>query len=323
VWRFIGITSIHAYRTPLGLRNRNRAAAVSFQRMTDIFAVFGEEDDDEGRLDLLASNRDTAFGPMQFHRGTEESLLAFVQQQLAESTTTSKVERVHHIMEAVNTFCYQRHWMMHIGPEKAAFLLDHLRDCLDQRSSTDLFIVVELGTYCGYSLLSMASVLLQYPGNFQIITVDIDRQNQAVAREMVALAGLQDRVSFVLLDLNNQQQQKDALATRLHNELSALHKQPPCIDFLFIDHDKDAYLSDLRQCEQAVLIRSGAYVAADNVVVFQLEEYRQHMKELASQGIVETKLLIGSLEYVLEHERNSFKDGVGMYKNVLVYLHQR
>lgn len=76
------------------------------------------------------------------------------------------------------------------------------------------------------------------------------------------------------------------------------------ISFVFLDHHKDDYLSDLKHLEEEGLIRAHCAVAADNVVFFQLHEYRDYMQELAQQGIVTTTLAEGQLEYITSDEIN-------------------
>jgi caffeoyl-CoA O-methyltransferase len=81
--------------------------------------------------------------------------------------------------------------------------------------------VLELGTYSGYSSLSMASVL---PPGGHIDTCEVDEQHAAVARRYLDEAGVGDRVTIHL---------GPALETieRLEGEF----------DFIFIDADKPSY----------------------------------------------------------------------------------
>lgn len=72
------------------------------------------------------------------------------------------------------------------------------------------------------------------------------------------------------------------------------------------------YLSDLRALEQSQIIQRGCHVAADNVVVFRMEDYRTHVQQLATAGVVETELRLGHLEYVsdLEKQQERYRDGM-------------
>jgi hypothetical protein len=73
---------------------------------------------------------------------------------------------------------------------------------------------------------------------------------------------------------------------------------------------KELYLADLRTLEQTKIISSGCFVAADNVVVFQIDDYRQYLSQLANMGIVETELLMGHLEYIDPTVEGHLKDGL-------------
>ena len=214
------------------------------RRMSDDpFAMFGNDEEDEP-----VTSRDASNGPLVFRDGTEQSLLAYVQNNMDPSES----DRQTRVLELVDEFCTQRHWMMHVGPEKALPLADHLRKCVASRKSRDSFNLVELGTYCGYSSIRMASILMQEGvENFTIHTVDVNPQFQSVAREMIRLAGIEQHMNFVLLD------ETKTLAEALPKHVA---------DFVFLDHAKEAYLSDLRKLENGGLIGKGTYVAADNVV---------------------------------------------------------
>lgn len=51
--------------------------------------------------------------------------------------------------------------------------------------------VLELGTYCGYSTVRIASLL---PPHAKLITLEFNPDFAAIARQVIAWAGLEDRV---------------------------------------------------------------------------------------------------------------------------------
>lgn len=51
--------------------------------------------------------------------------------------------------------------------------------------------VLELGTYCGYSTVRIASLL---PPQAKLITLEFNPGNAAIARQVIAWAGLEDKV---------------------------------------------------------------------------------------------------------------------------------
>jgi catechol O-methyltransferase len=286
----------------------------------DAFTVFG---DDEEPPQLL---RDPDCGVLTHHLGTEQALLVHVQQQQLGFEDGNKLARV---LSAIDNFCLARHWMMHVGPEKGATLesfLDQsvedflLKPILSDDGRRRPFIVVELGTYCGYSAIRMASKILKRLSgdSFHIFTVDINPDSVQIARQLVSLAGVENYVSFVVRDDDRHCKTRlsDAL-NRSMNETLAETMLAAGIDFLFLDHDKNAYLPDLLELEQTGLIRARSHVAADNVIFFKLDSYRQHVSELSERGVVTTRIERGVLEYVNDGTRRQegrlvdLQDGIG------------
>ena len=104
--------------------------------------------------------------------------------------------------------------------------------------------VLELGTYSGYSAISMAAAL---PAEGRIDTCEVDEQHADVARRYIEEAGLSDRITIHL---------GPALETiaRLEGEF----------DFVFIDADKENYVNYY----EAVLPRltERGLIAADNTL---------------------------------------------------------
>lgn len=51
--------------------------------------------------------------------------------------------------------------------------------------------VLELGTYCGYSTVRIASLL---PPNAKLYTLEFNPDNAVIARQVIAWAGVEDKV---------------------------------------------------------------------------------------------------------------------------------
>ena len=104
--------------------------------------------------------------------------------------------------------------------------------------------VLELGTYSGYSAISMAAAL---PEEGRIDTCEVDEQHAEIARRYIEEAGFSDRITVHL---------GPALETlaRLEGEF----------DFVFIDADKENYV----HYYEAVLPRltERGLIAADNTL---------------------------------------------------------
>jgi catechol O-methyltransferase len=187
--------------------------------------------------------------------GREEALARYVLEHARPGDVDDAIR-------VVDEFCYTRSFMINVGDEKGALLDRALR-----RASPRL--VLELGTYCGYSALRMARAL---PEGGRVVSVELLEANAAIARRVLAHAGVADRVSVVVGTLG------DGGAT-----VEALERQhgfgPGAIDAVFLDHAKDAYLPDLQRILDRSWLRAGAVVVADNVKVPGAPEYRRHMRE--------------------------------------------
>ncbi|MEP6977939.1 MAG: O-methyltransferase [Thermoleophilia bacterium] len=105
-------------------------------------------------------------------------------------------------------------------------------------------LVVELGTFTGYSSISMAPAL---PEGGRIITCDIDERAQAIAKRYAEEAGVADRIDY-----------------RLGPGLETIAGLDGPFDFVFIDADKDGYVDYY----EAVLpkLADDGLIIADNVL---------------------------------------------------------
>ena len=119
--------------------------------------LFGPDSDSEGSsASASARLRPKENGVMAFHSGTEQMMLHHVRQTLsslpapAANDALAAAERV---LEAVDDFCLTKHWMMHVGADKAAVLADALAI-----RTAPVGAVLELGTYCGYSAVMVCKV---------------------------------------------------------------------------------------------------------------------------------------------------------------------
>jgi catechol O-methyltransferase len=222
---------------------------------------------------------------------------------MRERTTKAK-----DVLKAVDEFCITRHWMMHVGPEKGDILKRLLRESVDKKielssttcsqRSNHTFVLVELGSYCGYSSILMAiECLAAYADekiDLKLITLEIHPEYIAIARELIQLAGFDDVISLLEVSFNGYTTDTVQL---LQNELQHGEKYHQAIDFLFIDHDKDSYKSDLIRLENSGLIRSGTRVVADNVLFAKINDYLEYVEEKQRDGVVTTNTVPCRVEY--------------------------
>ncbi|MET0682498.1 MAG: class I SAM-dependent methyltransferase [Casimicrobiaceae bacterium] len=108
---------------------------------------------------------------------------------------------------------------------------------------------IEVGTFTGYSALSVASALV--PGG-RLVCCDISEEWTTIARRYWAEAGVADRVELHL------QPAQLTLAELLRNYGAG------SFDFAFIDADKTGYDAYYEAC--LALLRAGGLIAIDNML---------------------------------------------------------
>ncbi|MFI0786676.1 O-methyltransferase [Streptomyces lydicus] len=106
--------------------------------------------------------------------------------------------------------------------------------------------VVEVGTFTGYSALSMAQAL---PEDGTLIACDISEEWTAYGREAWARAGVADRIDL-----------------RIAPALETLRAMPaePHLDLAYLDADKDGYIGYWE--ELVPRMRPGGLIVVDNVL---------------------------------------------------------
>ena len=108
--------------------------------------------------------------------------------------------------------------------------------------------ILEVGTLGGYSTIWLARAL---PADGRLLSVELDPDHAAVARESLRDAGLDDRVEV-----------RVGRALDVLDELRSSGAGP--FDFVFIDADKPPYTEYLHAA--IALSRPGTVIVADNVV---------------------------------------------------------
>src|ERR1700694_1504611 len=155
--------------------------------------------------------------------GREEALAAHV---LAHARAGDLDDAI----RVIDDFCATRSVMINVGDEKGEIL-----DRAVERASPKLLL--ELGTYCGYSGLRMARVM---PADARVCSIELHPAHAEIARSIWAHAGVEDRLSGVGGTLGD----GGATIDRLRDEFGF---SDGAVDFAFVDHDKDAYLPDLER----------------------------------------------------------------------------
>ena len=185
----------------------------------------------------------------------EEALAAYV-------LANARQGDVDDVIRVIDDFCYNRSFMMNVGDEKGEILDAAVRRARPRR-------LLELGTYCGYSALRMVRVMPSYA---RLYSIELSPANADIARRIWDHAGVGDRVTVVVGHLGDGGLTLD----RLRAEHGFANRS---IDFVFIDHDKAAYLPDLQRILSQGWLRPRSVVVADNVKFPGAPEYRAYMKK--------------------------------------------
>ena len=164
-------------------------------------------------------------------------------------------------LAALDRYAYEKSFLVNVGDEKGRIL-----DAAVRRSAPRL--ALELGTYCGYGALRIARAA----PSARVVSVELAAANAQVAQRIWTHAGVADRVSCVVGTIGDGGRTLDLLE-------SAHGLAPATLDFLFIDHDKNAYLDDLLAITGRGWLHPGSIVVADNVGFPGSPKYRAYMRD--------------------------------------------
>jgi len=105
-------------------------------------------------------------------------------------------------------------------------------------------VVLEIGTYLGYSALCFAEGLVD---GGKVITLDVNEETNKVARSFVEKSSYKDQIEF-----------------HLGEALNIIPYMPETFDLVFIDADKPNYANYYNLVFDK--IRTGGFIIADNVL---------------------------------------------------------
>jgi catechol O-methyltransferase len=187
--------------------------------------------------------------------GREEALCQYV-------VATARRGDLDDVIRTIDTFCYEQSFMINVGDEKGEIL-----DAAVRR--TDPKLVLELGTYCGYSALRVARTM---GDQARLVSIEFNSANAAIARRIWDHAGVRERLTVVVGTLGD----GGTTVERLESEHGFAKGS---VDLIFIDHDKNAYLPDLELIIEREWMHSGSVAVADNIKFPGAPKYRAYMKE--------------------------------------------
>lgn len=164
------------------------------------------------------------------------------------------------VIKVIDHFGYNDSLLINVGDKKGAILDSALTRAKPK-------IILELGTYVGYSAIRMAQKL---PPDGHLYSVEFNADNAAIARKIIDHAGLSDRITIVVGTLGDGGKTANALETN-HGFTKG------SVDFVFIDHAKEAYLPDLKLIMERGWLHRDSVVVADNIKFPGAPDYQAYM----------------------------------------------
>ena len=155
------------------------------------------------------------------------------------------------ILKIIDDYAYKSTFLMNIGDQKGVILDKAIKD---SRATN----ILELGVYLGYSTIR---ILNNMTDNSKLTSIEANEKFAQIAKEHIEISGLSKNHILKI--------------GKSSDLIPSLEEQ---YDFVFIDHWKDLYLKDLQLLEQFGLLKQGAWVFADNVVLFNLEDYLDYVR---------------------------------------------
>ena len=247
------------------------------------------------------SDRKKSSMPLRINRRSFLGVLSLIAQELLESISTKlklkkpKEEEVlinvrlkaepnnpNSVLNIIDNYAYKKTFLMNIGDEKGLLLENAIKESQAKN-------ILELGVYLGYSTIR---ILKNLDDNSKLTSIESNKKFAEIASEIINIAGLSNKHKLII-----------GKSTEVIPSLKEKY------DFIFIDHWKDLYLKDLKILEENDLIKSNAWIFADNVILFNLEDYLDYVR---SSPNYKSKFIPAKREYSKSHP-----DGVeiSIFKN--------
>jgi catechol O-methyltransferase len=165
------------------------------------------------------------------------------------------------VLDTMDRYAYDEPLLMNTGDETGELL-----DTAVRRANP--VTALELGTHCGYSALRIARVAR----SARVFSIAAANANAVSSRRIWAHAGVGERVTCVVGTVGDGGHALQTLADD-HGVGDS------DIDFVLLDHDKDAYLPDLQRLLDRRWLRPRTVVVANNVEFPGSPTYREFMRD--------------------------------------------
>ncbi|KAJ5155720.1 hypothetical protein N7492_008523 [Penicillium capsulatum] len=149
------------------------------------------------------------------------------------------------VLAAIDEFGSTKNFLMNVGREKGAVVTDIIAK---EKPKT----LLEIGCYVGFSAILFGNEFRKAGGE-KYRSLELNSTFAAVARELIALAGLDQTVEII------EGTCRESLRKLQRSGVGAF-------DMIFIDHAKALYLNELKSCEQLGFVQPGTTVIADDMI---------------------------------------------------------
>ena len=196
-------------------------------------------------------------------------------------TSKKEEERVSKVLRELEQIAIREH-LPSVGPIKAKII-----SAIIQKYKPTT--ILEIGTLHGYSAILMAADLLPVNDDNnnkideKLVTIEIDKNLTNIAKKNIDNAGLSNKIEVICGNA------LDVIPTLAGYKF----------DLIFLDAVKNEYLQYLRLIEAKDLLKEGAIVVADNVIIYE-NEMQDYLEYVRNSGRYNSK----STETTLEFTKN-------------------
>jgi predicted O-methyltransferase YrrM len=177
-------------------------------------------------------------------------------------TSKKEEERVSRVLRELEQIAIREH-LPSVGPIKGKIISAIIKK---YKPTT----ILEIGTLHGYSAILMAADLLSVNDNNnnkideKLVTIEIDKNLTNIAKKNIGKAGLSNKIKVICGNA------LDVIPTLDGYKF----------DLIFLDAVKNEYLQYLRLIEAKDLLKEGAIVVADNVIIYEneMQDYLEYVR---------------------------------------------
>jgi predicted O-methyltransferase YrrM len=177
-------------------------------------------------------------------------------------TSKKEEERVSRVLRELEQIAIREH-LPSVGPIKGKIISAIIKK---YKPTT----ILEIGTLHGYSAILMAADLLSVNDNNnnkideKLVTIEIDKNLTNIAKKNIDKAGLSNKIKVICGNA------LDVIPTLDGYKF----------DLIFLDAVKNEYLQYLRLIEAKDLLKEGAIVVADNVIIYEneMQDYLEYVR---------------------------------------------